>query len=95
MNSKKYTVILSISNTNTYHEILSLNGGEKVRALLPSVEKMKWDILQMEQLILQNLTYWSEDDCTDLMSLCAPACSPDDGRRTLIFAATVLPVYTG
>ena len=75
-NSKKYTVILCVSNPEVYAILLGLNGRDKIKPLFSDPENMKWNSIQMMQYIAASLPHWTVADRECLMDLCSPAGSP-------------------
>ena len=75
-NSKKYTVILCVSNPEVYAILLGLNGRDKIKPLFSDPENMKWNSIQMMQYIAASLPHWTVADRERLMDLCSPAGSP-------------------
>ena len=75
-NSKIYSIILCVSNPETFREILKLNGGDKIKPIFPYMGTMKWNNNQMEQFVSENLSHWTLTDRKLISDMCAPACSP-------------------
>ena len=56
-NSKVFSVIICVSNPETFQEILQLNGGDKIKSIFPYMGTMKWNYNQMEQFVSENLSH--------------------------------------
>ena len=75
-NSKVFSIIICVSNPETFQEILQLNGGDKIKSIFPYMGTMKWNYNQMEQFVSENLSHWTLSDRKLVSDMCAPARSP-------------------
>lgn len=75
-NTKKYSVIICVSNPEVYRRILNLNGGQKIKSLSDNPATMKWSQDQMTEYILWKYPSWTAQGRIDLLTLFSPASSP-------------------
>ena len=75
-NSKRYSVMMCVSNYCVYREILDLNGQEKISAVFPNPLSLQWSESQMTLFISKTLGCWTPEDQKELVALCLPSRSP-------------------
>lgn len=74
-NSKKYSIIISVSNPKTMIDLLNINGGEKVRDLCHP-RCIKWTSTEVTQYINKMFSNWTEQEKHCLIESCQLSCSP-------------------
>ena len=77
------SIIICVSNPETFQEILQLNGGDKIKSIFPSMGTMKWNNNQMEQFVSENVCHWTLSDRKLVSDMCAPARSPGLFRNAI------------
>jgi hypothetical protein len=85
-NSKRYSVIVCVSDPHVYRTIIRLNGMEKVAPIVRDVNTVKWSKDQMKALISSGLHHWSDRDRIALVEVCAISCSPGVVKQAIILS---------
>jgi hypothetical protein len=74
-NSKKYSVIISVSNYQTMFDLLSINGGEKVKDIChPNF--IQWTDTEVAHYINKMFNDWTDNNKHRLIESCESARSP-------------------
>ena len=74
-NSDKFCILMCMSTTETFRQVLTCNGGQKV-SMLCQPSELKWNANQLEVLIDSSFPEWSKDGKRELLQLTIPAMSP-------------------
>ncbi len=74
-NSKKYSVIISVSNPKTMIDLLKINGGEKVKDVCHP-KYIKWTRTEVTQYINEMFYDWTDEEKRNLIESCKLSCSP-------------------
>lgn len=74
-NSDKYCILMCMSTPETFRQVLTFNGGQKISSLRQPSE-LKWNPTKLEVLIDSSFPEWSKDGKKALLELVIPAMSP-------------------
>jgi hypothetical protein len=74
-NSKKYSVIISVSNPETMIDLLKINGGEKVKDICHP-NYIKWTSTEVSQYINEMFKDWTNEEKRSLIESCRLSYSP-------------------
>lgn len=82
VNSKKFIVIICVSNSEIFSNILKLNGSQKIIAAFPP-SMFKWDEDRLRMFLKSQKPDLSEDKFEQLLALIRPSFNPGSVMRVL------------
>jgi hypothetical protein len=74
-NSDKFCILMCMSTPETFRQVLTYNGGQKI-SMLCQPSELKWDANKLEMLINSSFPEWSKEGKRELLEITLPAMSP-------------------